>query len=124
VTNFEIVQTFYRTWASGNLDGCLEYCTDDLVWDNVPIRPLEGKQRVREFLGKFASGMSNARYEIKNHLEFGDLLMLEGIEMYEKSDRPIAVPYMAIFRFRDGRIAEMRDYFDLATVERQLGLKD
>ena len=50
MTNFEIVQTFYKTCASGNLDNCLE--------------------------------------------------------------------------IRDGKVVEMRDYFDHAIVERQLGLKD
>lgn len=124
MSNFEIVQSFYKAWAAGDLDGSLAYCTDDIVWDNVPLKPFEGKERVRDFLEKFARGMSNTRYDIRNHLESGDLLMLEGVENYDKGEHSVSVPYMALFKFRGGRIAEMRDYFDLATVERQLGLKD
>jgi limonene-1,2-epoxide hydrolase len=124
MSKFEIAQSFYKAWAEGNLDGSMTYCTDDIVWDNVPLKAFEGKERVRGFLEKFAKGMSNVRYEIRNHLEDGNLLMVEGVEKYDKGGRAVAVPYMAVFRFRDGRIAELRDYFDLATVERQLGLKD
>ena len=124
MNKLEIVQSFYKAWAAGDLDGSLAYCTEDIVWDNVPLKPFEGKERVRQFLEKFANGMSNARYDIRNHLESGDLLMLEAVEMYDKDGRSVAVPYMALFTFRDGRIAGMRDYFDLATVERQLGLTD
>ena len=124
MSKFEIVQSFYKAWAAGDLDGSLAYCTEDIVWDNVPLKPFEGKARVRQFLEKFSKGMSNARYDIRNHLESGDVVMLEGVEMYDKGGQSVAVPYMALFRFRDGRIAEMRDYFDLATVERQLGLTD
>ena len=124
MSKFEIVQSFYKAWAAGDLDSSLAYCTDDIVWDNVPLKPFEGKERVRQFLEKFANGMSNTHYDIRNHLESGDLLMLEGVEMYDKSGHSVAVPYMALFTFRDGKIAEMRDYFDLATVERQLGLTD
>ena len=124
MSKFEIVQSFYKAWAAGDLDGSLAYCADDIVWDNVPLKPFEGKARVREFLEKFARGMSNTHYDIKNHLESGDLLMLEGVENYDKGGQSVSVPYMAVFKFRDGRITHMSDYFDLATVERQLGLKD
>jgi len=124
VSKFEIVQSFYKAWATGDLDEGLAYFTDDIVWDNVPLKPFVGKERVRKFLEKFANGMSNTRYDIRNHLENGNLLMVEGVEMYDKGGHSVAVPYMALFKFRDGRIAEMRDYFDLATVERQLGLRD
>ena len=64
--------------------------------------------------------MSNARYDIRNHLESGDMRMLDAVEIYDKGSRSVAVPYMALFTFRDGRTAGMRDYFDLATVERRL----
>lgn len=124
MSKFEIVQSFYKAWAAGDLDRSLAYCTDDIVWDNVPLKLFEGKERVRGFLEKFANGMSNTRYDIRNHLEDGDLLMVEGVEKYDKDGHSVAVPYMALFTFRDSRIAEMRDYFDLATVERQLGLTD
>ena len=124
MSNIEIVQSFYKAWAAGDLDGSLAHCTEDIVWDNVPLKPFEGKERVRRFLEKFANGMSHARYDIKNHLESGDLLMIEAVERYNKDGHSVAVPYMALFTMRDGRIAEMRDYFDLATVERQLGLTD
>ena len=122
MSNLDIVKAFYGAWGEGDLDKSLSHCTDDLVWDNVPMKPFEGKERVRSFLEKFAVGMSNARYEIKNSLEKDDVLLIEGVEMYEKNGHSVAVPYMASFQFRDGKIAVMRDYFDLSTVERQLGL--
>ena len=122
MTKLDIVMAFYGAWANGDIDASLAHCADDLVWDNVPLKPFEGKDRVRSFLEKFAVGMSNPHYDIKHTMESGDMVMIEGVENYEKNGHFVAVPYMAVFRFRDDKIAEMRDYFDLKTVERQLGL--
>ena len=69
---------------------------------------------------KFGKGMTDVHYDIKNVLEEGNLLMLEGVENYTKKGRSVSVPYMASFQFRDDKICLWRDYFDLATVERQL----
>ena len=124
MSNFEKVQAFYSAWAAGDLDGSLAQCTDDLVWDNVPIKPFEGKERVRGFLEKFGRGMSNVSYEIKQHFEQDKFVVIEGVEKYDKDGHSVAVPYMAVFAFREGKISEMRDYFDLGTVERQLGLRE
>ena len=118
----DTVMAFYGAWANNDIDGSLALCTEDLVWDAVPLKPFEGKEKVRSFLEKFAVGMSDQRYDIKNTLEDGDLLMIEGVENYKKNGHQVSIPYMAIFRFQGDKISEMRDYFDLKTVEQQLGL--
>ena len=116
----EIIDTFLGAFAEGNFDGVMECCTDDVVWDNVPMKPIVGKPAVLAFLEKFARGMSNPRYERKNVLEREGLVMVEGVENYSKNGKTVRVPYMAAFEIRDGKISQWRDYFDLATVERQL----
>ena len=120
MTKLEIVKGFQQAWADGDIPGAMEYCTDDVVWNNVPMKAFEGKEAVQRFFEKFARGMSNPRYDIKNVLEKDDLLMLEGVENYEKHGHSVSVPYMASFSFRDDKIYYWSDYFDLATVERQL----
>lgn len=120
MTNKEIVDQFFACWSQGDLDGSMDLCTEDAVWDNVPMKPVVGKTAIRAFLGKFAKGMSDIHYEVKGVLENADSLMLEGTENYTKNGRKVSVPYMASFKFRDGKICSWSDYFDLATVERQL----
>ena len=121
MSKLDIVKAFQAAWAEGDVEGALKHCTDDIVWDNVPMKPFHGKLAVQAFLEKFARGMSNPHYEITHALEEGDLL-LEGVENYEKNGRSVSVPYMASFLFRGDQIYLWRDYFDLATVERQVGM--
>lgn len=120
MTNKDIVDQFFACWSQGDLDGSMALCTEDAVWDNVPMKPVVGKAAISAFLGKFAKGMSDVHYEVKGVLENADSLMLEGTENYTKNGKKVSVPYMASFKFRDGKICSWSDYFDLATVERQL----
>jgi limonene-1,2-epoxide hydrolase len=120
MSNKDIVDQFFSCWASGDIAGSMANCTDDVVWDNVPMNPIEGKAAVEAFLIKFAEGMSDVRYDIEHVMEDGNRLMLEGVENYTKKGRKVSVRYMASFEFRDNRISAWRDYFDLASVQRQL----
>lgn len=120
MSNREIVDRFFARWCEGDIAGAMAECTDDVVWDNVPMNVIEGRPAVQAFLEKFANGLSDPHYDIRNVLEKDDVLMIEGVENYTKNGRNVSVPYMASFKFRDGKICLWRDYFDLRTVERQL----
>ncbi len=120
MSNKEIVDEFFARWSSGDLEGAMAMCTEDAVWDNVPMKPVVGRDAIQGFLGKFSKGMSDIHYDVKGVMENGDKLMLEGVENYTKNGQKVSVPYMASFTFRDGKISGWSDYFDLATVERQL----
>lgn len=114
------IESFYAAWAQGDINGALAHCTDDVVAVNVPIGSVNGKHNLRQFLKKFGGGMSEARYDLKRVMEQGDTVMLEGQENYVKGGRRIKLPYMAVFFFENGLIREYRDYFDYATLKRQL----
>jgi len=116
----EAVEGYYADWSRGDLDGALARCTEDVVAVMGPAFTFTGKADIRKFLEKFGRGMSNVHYDIKNALEQDNIVMLEGEENYTKNDRDVSVPFMAIFFFRDGKICESRDYFDLETVKKQL----
>jgi len=123
MSNKDIVDQFFEKWQAGDIAGAMDQCTEDAVWDNVPMKPIEGKAAIESFLTKFAKGMTDVFYDITCVMEEGDRLMIEGSENYTKNGKKVSVPYMASFQFRDGKISAWADYFDLATVERQLGLK-
>jgi limonene-1,2-epoxide hydrolase len=122
MTHTELIHVYYAAWIRDDIEAVLALCTDDLVAVNVPIGPVRGKAAVREFLQKFGRGMQHKRYTVEQILESGDSAMVEGVEHYVKDGKSVSLPYMTRFRFRDGKIAEWRDYFDLQTVLRQLGL--
>jgi steroid delta-isomerase-like uncharacterized protein len=116
------VRNYYAAWLRDDLEGVLALCTDDIVAVNVPIGPVTGKAAVREFFNKFAKGMSEKRYDIERIIASGDAAVVEGVENYVKNGKRVSLPYMSVFKFRGERISEWRDYFDMQTIYRQLGL--
>jgi limonene-1,2-epoxide hydrolase len=86
----------------------------------MPGRELRGKAEVARFLGKFGVGMADKRYDMQDLVVQGDVVMLEGVENYIKDGKAVSLPFMTVFRFRDGQIASWRDYFDMGSLLKQL----
>jgi len=122
MSHADTIRAYYAAWLADDMEGVLRLCTDDVVAVNVPIGPIHGKDAVRAFFTKFARGMRDKRYEVKRVLVDGDCAVVEGVENYVKDGHQVSLPYMSTFLFRDALISEWRDYFDLQTVLRQLGL--
>ncbi len=122
MSHAETIRAYYAAWLRNDIDAVFDMCTDDLVAVNVPIGPINGKAAVREYFTKFSRGMSDKRYDIEQIVEAGDMAMVEGVENYTRNGKRVSLPYMSRFQFRDGKICEWRDYFDLQTILKQLGL--
>ena len=119
----EIVKQFFDFWCRDDIDGALKLCADDVIWDNVPMEPIEGRKNVRDFLARYGAGMSEKQYDILNVMESGELVFIEALENYVRSGSAVSVRFMSAFDVKDNLITHWRDYFDLATVERQLASK-
>lgn len=122
MSHADTIRAYYAHWVADDLDAVMNLCTDDIVAINVPIGPLHGKQAVRDFFTRFGKGVTDKRYEVHRILVDGDSAAVEGIENYLKNGRQVSLPYMSTFLFRGTQICEWRDYFDLQTVLKQLGL--
>lgn len=118
----ETIRNYYAAWVRDDLDAVLALCTQDLTAVNVPIGPIHGKAAARAFFEKFGKGMSQKRYDVERILVSGDVAVVEGVENYLKKGKAVSLPYMSVFKFEGGKISEWRDYFDIQTVLRQLGL--
>lgn len=120
MSHADTIRAYYAAWIRDDLDAVFRLCTDDLIAVNVPLGPLHGAAATREFLNKFARGMTNKRYDVCALLEQGDTVMVEGVESYDKKGKRVSLPYMTVFYFKSEKIREWRDYFDLQTIQRQL----
>ena len=89
--------------------------SDDIeyYWD-MGSRPIRSKETMRKFLTNYSGNYDQKRWDILNHAENGDLLLIEGHEELwdNEHQRSIQQPFMQAYEFRDGLICRWRDYYD------------
>lgn len=110
-----------RAWKRRDLEGVLGRLDDDIVWySRVGAAPVIGKANVRQALEGIGSKRKVENWRIFHHAVSGERLFVEGVDDYldDKGHR-VAVPYAGVMEFRNGRITGWRDYFDIATLEKQ-----
>ncbi len=109
------VRRFIDAWKTRDLDRIMGFFTDDCVYHNIPLDPVQGPAAIRAVLQSFA-GMSTAiEWELHQIAETeGGAVLTERVDKFEIGGKWIALPVMGSFEIRDGKICAWRDYFDMA----------
>ena len=118
-----IVTAFVKVWdeptPSGETIG--SFFTEDALYHNIPMAPVQGRNAIATTLtGMAAGGIRSLGWEVKHQVASGDVVMNERIDRFQLADKALAIPVMGVFVVRDGKIAEWRDYFDLAMFQDQM----
>lgn len=112
----ESLNNLIRVAAQRDKAAFLDCLTDDIEYVyHVNARPLSGKVWIEKFLNKYWGEMTDTFWRVDRHAENGNMLLVEGYEEYiiKATGQKVCHPYMGIYEFRDGKIARMRDYFEL-----------
>jgi len=121
MSRYERFSEVIAAWNAGNIDATLAGMDDGIVWHVATgaMAPLVGKPEVRRFLELLRSDVIDVRWSIVNHAEAGDMLFVEGIDAYTRSNGVmVAMPYAAVVQFRCDRICSWRDYIDTRRMEK------
>ena len=113
-----IVREFCAAWPERNVEKLLAYFTDDALYHNMPMEPVTGKNGIREVLNLFIPA-EDVEAEITQLSARGDVVFTERVDRMTFGGKRVVLPCAGVFEIRDGRIAAWRDYFDLATWQRQ-----
>jgi limonene-1,2-epoxide hydrolase len=88
--------------------------TDDAVYHNIPMAPLNGKAAIRKGLEGFAGMLEAIEIKIVNSVSAGNLVINERIDtMVARDGKKSDIPVAGVFELRDGKICAWRDYFDM-----------
>jgi limonene-1,2-epoxide hydrolase len=98
----------------------LPYFTDDALYHNIPMDPVRGKEAIGKILGGMGSTMLSKGWEIRNQCVNGNVVMNERIDRFAMGDKKVEIPVVGVFVLQGDKIAEWRDYFDLAMFQKQM----
>jgi len=122
--NLAAVRRYFDGAASADVDQMLDAWTDDLVYEEAfsdPPRRIEGKDALRPYFSK-AGEVFRMSLEITAVHECvdPDLLVLEYVSngTILTTGRSYANTYIGVYRFRDGRIRQVKEFHNPLITER------
>lgn len=113
--NETVVRDFLAAWSRLDVDELVGYFTEDGIYHNMPIAPVQGHSGLRAFITAFLDGWSATDWEILNLACAGQTVFAERIDRTRANGRDIALPCCGVFEMEQGKIKVWRDYFDMAT---------
>lgn len=114
-TNEKVIREFVGAWTRLDPKELAGYFTDDGVYHNMPISPVQGRENVEEFIRGFLSSWTETEWEIVNIASVGDLVIAERIDKTKAGEKSVNLPCVGVFELENGKIKAWRDYFDLDT---------
>lgn len=120
-TSLDTVNAFMKAAASRDYDTALPMLAEDVVYQNMPIAAVTGREAVKEQLEALLAMGTDSEWKVLREVADGDVVMNERVDSFTIDGKQADLPVMGVFVLRDGLIAEWRDYFDLQTIMGQLG---
>ncbi|SOD99235.1 nuclear transport factor 2 family protein [Spirosoma fluviale] len=95
--------------AKGDNEGFLSFCTEDITYEFVGDKTLQGKDAVRAYM-KLAY-VEPPEFDVEQLIADGDFLSAIGkISMKDESGKKIHYSYCDVWRFQDGKMAQLKAF--------------
>ena len=107
----QLVRDFADAWGRGDLEAIVDAFSDDAVYHNMPMPPLNGKAEIRGFLESFLN--DGVKFEIHHQVVNGNIVMNERTDSLTIGDSEVELPVMGVFELDGDKIKAWRDYFDM-----------
>jgi limonene-1,2-epoxide hydrolase len=122
MTNADRARAFFATWEARDLEAILAALAPDVRYHNIPMPPMTGRDAVRAFITPLLAIATRIEWRIHALAESPEGLVLsERTDIFRTPRGDIELPVMGTMAFgADGLITDWRDYFDLASFQKQM----
>ena len=118
--NIDLVRRFCAAWSGPDIPQIMEFFTDDAVYHNMPLQPVQGKDAIKNVIEQVMTAFEGGDWEIKQIAAAGDVVLTERIDRFIGADKNVELSVMGTFEIQGGKIAAWRDYFDMASWTKQM----
>ena len=119
----DIAETFIAHWNANRVEDAIAMLSVDVLYDNVPLPDITGRDNVRDYLLNSEIGLDfRADWKILNIAAAGNVVLNERVDNFHhfSGGGVISMRVMGTLTVEDGMITIWRDYFDAAEFDRQL----
>lgn len=113
--NEQIIRNFIDAWPRLDVAEIVGFFAEDGIYHNMMLDPVKGREALTSFIGSFANGWSDVKWELLNIASAGNLVFAERVDRMTVGGKSVALPCCGVFEMESGKIKSWRDYFDLGT---------
>jgi limonene-1,2-epoxide hydrolase len=117
-----IAAAYFAAWATHDLDSIMADIAPGCVFVNGTINTTTGAEPLRGCFAQYLAGYQAFRFDVL-HLALaadGCTVLNERLDfMWTKEGQRLEIPCAGAVTVQDGKITEIRDYFDFAAVNAQ-----
>ena len=114
-----VVLAFVDAWNRLDHERIYALMADDIFYHNIPLKPVQGREAVRDYLGKWP--VDESEWQLLNIATNGNVVLTERIDRFSRGEDRLVIPVMGAFEVADGLITQWRDYFDMGAMKPQPG---
>jgi steroid delta-isomerase-like uncharacterized protein len=128
----QMMKDLDAAWASHDIERILAFYSDDCIYEDVVFGKVNhGKEELRAFIKEAFTGFPDFRVEGKSFFTSGNRICSEWIMSGTHSGnlpgmpatgKSFSVPGVSVSELKDGKVKQNTDYYDGASLMRQLGL--
>jgi ketosteroid isomerase-like protein len=108
-SNKSILEKANAAITKGDNEGFLMFCTEDTHWTFMGDKILRGKEAVRKWMA--TTYKEPPGFMVSNLIAEGDFVIAIGeIEMKDEDGKMVHSSYCDVWRFRDGKMAELKAF--------------
>ena len=115
-SNKKTVREFCGAWNNLDLNKMTSLMSEDVVYHNMPFKPIKGVEGFVEFTRNFLETTSSCQFEILTLVADDDRVVTERLDSFgfKNGTELDSLPVLGIFEFDDaGKICSWREYWDL-----------
>ena len=117
----DVVTELIKANEARDIAAVLAVMSDDVEYENVGMGVCRGHDEVRALLGPFLAGAERVAWEVLAQLERGDTVMNERVDrFFLPGGKQVEARVAGYFEVQNGKVRRWRDYFDTATLLRDL----
>jgi ketosteroid isomerase-like protein len=95
--------------VKGDHEGFLSFCTDDIRYNFVGDKILQGKEALREYMKE--AYVEPPQFDVEHLIAEGDFVTAIGkISMKDESGKMVNYSYCDVWRFSDGKMADLKAF--------------
>lgn len=124
----DLMRETFLAWNSHDPDKVISFYTEDAVYEDVAYGEVSrGKAELRKFAAGFFEAVPDLKVEVVSASAHNGRGSLEWVfsgtdKGLFKTGKKFSVRGASLFEMRGGKCSSNRDFYDLATIMRQLGV--